>query len=149
MRGLKKWLSMLLIAVLMFNMSGQALAVMMGAPQASNIVVRDENGNVIEEDWETAFPYGTFVLEKSEVTLTEGGAEQRVKVYRLGGTIGRATAKFQLAPAAAQSGEDEISYINAAGKSDYAVKVEDTLPVAAYQPVGREADPRIKRGMLP
>lgn len=141
MRGLKKWLSMLLIAVLMFNMSGQALAVMMGAPQASNIVVRDENGNVIEEDWETAFPYGTFVLEKSEVTLTEGGAEQRVKVYRLGGTIGRATAKFQLAPAAAQSGEDEISYINAAGKSDYAVKVEDTLPVAAYQPVGREADP--------
>ena len=141
MKGLRKWLSLLLVVILVFDMSGQALAVMTGSPAASGIVVRDADGNVVEEDWETAFPYGTFVLEKSEVTLTEGGAEQRVKVYRLGGTAGRATATFQLAPAVAQSDEDAYSYINAAGKDDYTVKVEDPLPIAAYQPIGREADP--------
>lgn len=142
MKLFKKSVSILLTIALLFGIAQPALAVMTDNPTAGkDIVIKDANGNVIEEDWETAFPYGTFVLAQSEITAAEGEKEQRITVYRLGGTTGRATAYFQIAPAVTQLEDDTMSYANAAGKSDYTLKVEDPLPIAQYQPIGRPADP--------
>ena len=142
MKLIKKSISVLLTLTLLFGIGQPAFATMTDNSTAGNgIVVTDANGNVVEEDWETTFPYGTFVLAQSEVTVEEGQTEQRITVYRLGGTEGRATAYFQIAPAVAQLEDDTLSYANAAGKYDYTLKVEDPLPIAQYQPVGRPDDP--------
>ena len=118
MKLFKKSISLLLTMTLLFGIAQPALAVMTDNPTAgSGIVVKDANGNVIEEDWETAFPYGTFVLAQSEVSIAEGEKEQRITVYRLGGTTGRATAYFQIAPAVTQL-EDDCLFIDAA-KAQY------------------------------
>ena len=93
-----------------------------------------------EENWDETFPFGTFAFADSEASVTEGG-ETLIDVLRLGGTAGRATVYIYYSPAAMDLGEGKYSYGNAAGTDDIRIEVEDALPIAAYQEVGKYPDP--------
>ncbi|MDR3295568.1 MAG: S-layer homology domain-containing protein [Clostridiales Family XIII bacterium] len=135
---LKKLCCVLLSLTLLPSTVAPAFAQSPGPGSQTDVAaLAGQNG----DEWEARFPYGTFAFSTAEVSAEEGGAEQRVTVHRLGGAAGRAIAYIQLAPVLAQISEDETSYLNAAGKSDYALSAEDPLPIAAYQPIGRESDP--------
>ncbi len=95
----------------------------------------------IDASWEEAFPYGTFAFSNSQVTVEEGGESHRITVYRLGGTAGRATARILYAPAYARLSETEYTYSTAAGKNDILIEIEDPLPIAKYQPLGKDPEP--------
>ena len=64
-----------------------------------------------------------------------------IKLYRLGGSQGRATAFVNYNPSVMQLDEDRFSYANAAGSNDVYILVEDALPIARCQPIGRPAEP--------
>ena len=111
------------------------------AEKPTSIVRSDGTTEDINEDWVTAFPYGTFAFDNSEAQVTEGGDPAVIRLYRLGGTKGRATAVVSYVPAVTQIAEDKLSYGNAAGLDDVVIEVEDTLPIAKYQPLGKDPDP--------
>ncbi|GAB1476016.1 hypothetical protein MASR2M70_08480 [Bacillota bacterium] len=137
----KKVVSILLSLALMMQLATPAFAAMADTAAADgDLVIRDKNGNIIEENWEEKFPYGTFVFSGSEMTVEEG-AQKKITLYRLGGTVGRATAYIQAAPGSTLLDDGLWSHTNAAGKSDYILQAEDPLPIAQYQPIGREPDP--------
>jgi len=111
------------------------------AEKPTSIVKADGTTEEIGADWETMFPYGTFAFSNSEGQVTEGDDTFVIHVYRLGGTQGRATARVSYTPAIALMNEDEVYYGSAAGMDDIIIEVEDTLPIAQYQPVGKDPDP--------
>lgn len=97
-RSLSKLLSLALAFLMLFEASGNAFAYMVeGSKTASQseeeITLTDSDGNVTtpDESWEETFPYGAFAFEKSGLAVKEG-ENGVIKVYRLGGTAGRATA---------------------------------------------------------
>lgn len=144
---MKKQLIRLLSVILVFSMSiglfpVQVLAYYKDRDENGPLLIQDSDGNIIpvDESWETTFPYGTFAFASGELTLTEG-SEDKITVYRLGGTIGRAAAYITYVPAAASIDENTITYAHAAGSNDISIRVEDALPIAKYQPVGRDPDP--------
>ena len=105
-------------------------------------VLHTERGDVaVTDDWETRFPYGTFAFELSEAALEEGGDTLVVNVYRLGGTLGRATAVVRYSPMLVPVGEDEYGYATAVSTDDILIEVENARPIARYQPVGKDPDP--------
>ncbi len=107
----------------------------------AEIITTDGKEMEVEDDWETVYPYGVFLFANGQTGLTEGGREETIKLYRLGGTEGRATAYVNYNPAVMQLSENRMSYDSAAGYGDIEIEVEDTLPVAKYQPVGKPAEP--------
>ncbi|MBR6478493.1 MAG: hypothetical protein IKS85_08600, partial [Lachnospiraceae bacterium] len=83
-----------------------------------------------------AFAFGDF-----QVNLTEGDEEDLatalVPVYRIGGTRGRAEVAILYSPAISQvTDEDYILDYAASALDDLRLEVEDTNPVAQYQPLG-------------
>ncbi|MBR1496408.1 MAG: S-layer homology domain-containing protein [Oscillospiraceae bacterium] len=107
-----------------------------------------EKVEVDEESWEELYPYGAFLFETGETNLTEGGEPGLVRLYRLGGTAGRATAYVYYNPTIMALDEETLSYASALGSGDIRIEVEDTLPVAAYQPVGKPEDPEPSEAQL-
>ena len=65
-RVFKKFVSLLLVLVFSTQLVTPALAAVIQNDDGS-LILTDENGNVIEEDWEAEFPYGTFVFENSQL----------------------------------------------------------------------------------
>ncbi len=101
-----------------------------------------ENGTVdVGDDWETVYPYGAFLFDKSEAMVTEGGDEITIPLYRLGGTSGRATAYLVYGPVVTYVSEDRVVNGSGAGSEDVEISTEDTLPIARYQAVGKTPDP--------
>ena len=80
-RVFKKFVSLLLVLVFSTQLVTPALAAVIQNEDGS-LVLTDENGNVIEKDWEAEFPYGTFVFENSQLTTAEGDGEKSIKIYR-------------------------------------------------------------------
>lgn len=113
------------------------------ANELTGLTLTDSNGNTVTVDdkWKEQFPYGTFAFDNCELVITEGGESGVIKVYRLGGTTGRATAFIQYVPTVVQINEDEYSYANAAGCKDVVIEVEDTQEIAWYQPIGKDPAP--------
>lgn len=93
----------------------QALAYLAERPEELSIVDKDGNTVAVTEDWETAFPYGTFAFSDFQVVAEEGGNTAVIKVYRLGGTQGRAVAYITYEPALTQLEDGSASYSTAAG----------------------------------
>ena len=135
---LEKLISILLVLFMSISIMQPAVALWTGG-SSDILTLKDASGNTIavDESWEETFPYGTFAFENSEFSVGEG-KESRITVYRLGGTKGRATAYISVSPVIAPVEDGGYSLANAAGTNDYGMKAEDTLPVAAYQPVGRD-----------
>ena len=95
----------------------------------------------VEETWESVYPYGVFLFTDSQADVTEGGDAATVRVYRMGGTRGRATAWLSYVPALMPLDDETVSEGNAAGVLDIRIEAEDPLPVARYQPLGKDPDP--------
>ncbi|MDD3429389.1 MAG: hypothetical protein PHG02_05225, partial [Oscillospiraceae bacterium] len=112
------------------------------ADKEPSVTVVNQQGESItaDESWEETFPYGTFAFQNSSGTVTEG-ERMRLKVYRLGGTLGKASIMVTYVPAIAQINEESYTYANAAGSKDIEIYVEDPLPITAYQAVGKDPEP--------
>ncbi len=109
--------------------------------QPTTIRTSQKGTVAVEDDWETEYPYGAFLFDNSDAVVNEGGDEIRIPVYRLGGTSGRATAYIVYAPVVTNLTEDIVAYGSAAGINDVEIGIEDPLPIAAYQPVGKDDEP--------
>ena len=143
-RRVLKTVSGMLLFVMIFSMLPvEALAYYASRPEG-NLTIVDKDGKQVPIDasWDEAFPYGTFAFSDSQATVQEGGEPQKITVYRLGGTAGRATARILYTPAYAQLSETEYTYATAAGKNNIVIEVEDPLPIARYQPLGKDPEPR-------
>ena len=91
----KRLLSVGLAVLILFQVSGNALAyVVADQPTApTSLTYTDAEGNTqaVDESWAESFPYGAFAFETSGLAVREGESGV-IRVYRLGGTTGRATA---------------------------------------------------------
>ncbi|MBQ7558425.1 MAG: hypothetical protein IJT00_10245, partial [Lachnospiraceae bacterium] len=106
-----------------------------------SISTREDGTVEVEDSWEETYPYGAFLFDNSESAVAEGGNEVTIPLYRLGGTKGRATAYIAYAPVVAIMGNETPAYGLAAGSDDVQISVENPLPIAQYQAVGKDADP--------
>ena len=129
------------IAVTSIPMPAQAYWDTSGETQPTSIRTSEKGTVEVEDDWETVYPYGAFLFDNSEAVITEGGDEITIPLYRLGGTSGRATAYLVYAPVVTYLTEDRVSYGSAAGRDDVEINIEDTMPIAAYQAVGKDPEP--------
>ena len=144
---MKLWKKLLALLLALTLSSQLALPAMAAVVQNGDVIsLTDKEGNVLksgtQEDWEKEFPYGTFAFEKSEVACAEGDAEgQVIRVLRLGGTAGKAEVTISVNPVISQLDDGRYSAAMAASFYDYTLAVEDALPIAAYQPYGRDPQP--------
>jgi hypothetical protein len=102
----------------------------------------------VEDSWEEEYPYGVFLFIEGEANIAEGGEEASIMLYRLGGTQGRASAYVYYNPTTVQLDEDRVSFATAAGCGDVYITVEDTLPIAQYQPIGKLPEPEATEAKL-
>ena len=146
MKHIKRALSLLLTLALALGLiPAEALQAAAAAwtPEGKPAEITTSEGETVtvEDEWETTYPYGVFLFADGQADVTEGGEAATVKLYRLGGTQGQATAFVQYNPAAMQLDEDRVSYAGAAGYGDIVIEVEDPLPIAQYQSVGKAPNP--------
>ncbi|MCL2497335.1 MAG: hypothetical protein FWF06_01820, partial [Symbiobacteriaceae bacterium] len=140
---LRRGLSLVLALALVFSsFPSYTLAYLTPKPDALVVIDQEGNETIVDATWEEIYPYGIFAFEKRELEVSQGGESQVIKVYRLGGTTGRAHLDIVYAPAYTEVGEGVQSYDNAAGKNDIIIEVEETLPFAWYQPLGIPPVPR-------
>ena len=102
----------------------------------------------VDEDWDQAYPYGTFAFGNHQADVGEPDAKTAegksippavlIPVYRLGGTAGRATVRIVFSPAVSiqPDGSDALYDYAASGRQDLLIEVEDPNPAAAYQRLG-------------
>lgn len=146
-RSLSKLLSFALAFLMLFEASGNGFAYMVEGTQTAQqseekIALTDGDGNVTvpDESWEETFPYGAFAFEKAGLAVKEGESGV-IRVYRLGGTAGRATAYLKYQPSLTRDENGEAIYDFAISAADVVVRVEEPQPAAKYQPVGKLPDP--------
>ena len=107
-------------------------------------VIHTADGDIpVEEDWNEVYPYGTFAFGNYQADIAEPGALADsgeplpqtilIPVYRLGGTVGRVTAKVSFSPAVtvAPDGNGYVYDYAASGKSDILVEYETPSVIAA------------------
>ncbi len=130
-----------------------------GQDEEQPIVIQTENGEVTpEENWDEVYPFGTFAFGSYQADVAEFGATTAegneipesimIPVYRLGGTVGRATVRIVYAPAVTtnEDGSEKTYDYAASGKQDVLIEIEDPNPIAAYQQIGI---PESERNMMP
>ena len=139
--GRRIWSGVLAAIMLAMALPTQAYAYL--AEKTSPITLTDSAGNTIteEESWQEDYPYGLLALENSQLTVTEGGGEMTLKVYRMGATTGKISAVVQYMPVVTQNEDGSYNYDSAISADDVVIQVEDPLPVTAYQPWGMDPDP--------
>ena len=120
---------------------GTAVGTISGTDAQGNATTIDYD----EKTWTETYPYGAFAFEKSSLALQEGGSGV-IRVYRLGGTAGRATAYLTYKPVLVENEDGERIYDYAVSARDIDILVEEPQPAAQYQPVGKAPDPQ--RGSL-
>ncbi len=143
-RRFAKFTSFLLLFVMLLSMLPAEVLAYFAGPPTAGITITDTDGNRVtaHESWNEVFPYGTFAFANSQVTVEEGGESVRVSVYRLGGTTGRVILRLMYMPAYAEIAKGQYTYANAAGKNNITIEVENPLPIAKYQPLGKDPEPR-------
>ena len=124
----------------MFGYGNRARAAEVTGIDQSDLQIVNDDGEIEQVD-ETQYPYGVFALGESQMVLTEGGVRQKLTVYRLGGTINKASAIITYAPSVALDGEGGKVYSSAISADDLLVEVENPLPITAYQPWAGDPDP--------
>ena len=159
MKHLRKRLLAVFLAAVMIVTSVGTSSYAYEAEKKGNLSVTGNDGKTIEEEesWEEKFPNGTFAFKNDSITIEEGknAKEQKITIYRLGGTKGKATAKVAITPAVAALDEDEkeLVYANAASNKDYTVKVENPIGTdgtmgkqqvsSSYEVVAKKADGKV------
>lgn len=141
MKKTSKWvrlISIFLAVLIILQIPAPALAYMVdGRETASGIILTDSEGNIVEADesWEERFPYGAFAFENPSLIINEGESDV-IKVYRLGGTAGRASAYITYEPVLIKDEDGNPIYENAISADDLDIGVEEPQPIAMYQ-IGR------------
>lgn len=142
----KRLLSAGLAILILFQVSGSALAYVVAgestAPTSLTYTDAEGNTQTVDENWAESFPYGAFAFETSGMAVKEGESGV-IKVYRLGGTTGRATAYLSYEPVLIQGEDGEAVYDYAISADDVNIQVEDPLPRAQYDPVGMPPAPQV------
>jgi hypothetical protein len=136
-------ISIILAVLIILQIPSPALAYMVnGSDAASGITFTDSDGNthLVDESWEERYPYGVFAFEKSGLSINEGESDI-IKVYRLGGSAGRARAYITYEPVLVQDEEGNTIYDNAISADDLDIAVEEPIPLAQYQPIGKDEAP--------
>ena len=143
----KKYVCVLLSLVLMLQLVQPALAVWQEESQTAaaspeDVVLTDKDGNQTRPDksWEEVYPYGAFAFDVNAAGVKEG-EDAVVTVYRLGGTKGRATAYLNYNPTVVKNEDGSPYYGYGLSARDITLEVEEPLPAAQYQPLGRDPDP--------
>ncbi len=143
----KRTLSLLLCLVLVFQLAEPVFGVWQAeAPTAAQaeapVVLKDAAGNEVEPDesWEEVYPYGAFGFDVTAADVSEG-EDTVVKVYRTGGTKGKATAYITYSPLLVANEDGSTYYGYGLSGEDLTIEVEDPLPITEYQAVGKPADP--------
>ncbi|MEA4920252.1 MAG: S-layer homology domain-containing protein [Clostridiaceae bacterium] len=110
---------------------------------ASGFTILNDDGTEqdVDESWVDNYPYGIFALGNSQMVVAEGGDQQVLSVYRLGGTTNKASAIIYYQPAVVKNADGSYSYSTAISAEDITIKVEDPLPITDYQPWGMDPDP--------
>ena len=147
-RHLKRLPCVILSLLLMFQLAQPAFAWQQkdepaAKPSTSQeVVLTDAEGNEVRTDdsWNETYPYGAFAFDKTAADVQEGD-DTVITVYRLGGTKGRATAYISYSPILTPNEDGSTYYGYALSGKDLTIEVEDTAPIAQYQPVGKPADP--------
>jgi len=122
--------------------SGAAGATITGNPVSGfTIVNKDGTTEHVDESWEERYPYGIFALSNSEMVITEGGSQQVLTVYRMGGTADKASAIIFYQPAVIKNEDGSVTFSQAISADDIVIMVEDPLPIAQYQPWGEPPAP--------
>ena len=140
----KRILSLLLCIVLLLGLvPAQTFAAEKpaGVKKPETVATSEGERIPVEDSWEEEYPYGVFLFIEGEANIAEGGEEASIMLYRLGGTQGRASAYVYYNPTTVQLDEDRVSFATAAGCGDVYITVEDTLPIAQYQPIGKLPEP--------
>ena len=122
MKTLKRMLAVLLVLALCAGLlptSALALLREEGAGKPGQFITASGETVNVEDDWESVYPYGVFLFTDSEVSVAEGGGSVTVRVYRMGGTEGRATAWLSYAPAVMPVDETLSLYEPAACDTEY------------------------------
>ena len=142
---MKKRIMCLLLSILLLlgilPAQSFAAAPTAGAEKPETVTTTEGESISVDDSWEEAYPYGVFLFVEGETNIAEGGEEASIMLYRLGGTQGRASAYVYYNTTVLQLDEDLISYATAAGCGDVEIRVEDELPIARYQPVGKLPEP--------
>ncbi len=148
-RMLKRVLSFFLAALMLCSVVPASIfAYWSDEEKPATIIGSDGQTIAVTDDWEETFPYGTFAFAQSQTVVEEGGGETVIKLYRLGGTKGKAVAYVTYMPAAAEMEDGVMSYANAAGAGDIVIRVEDPLPIVHYQALGKAPDPEVGSAAL-
>ena len=144
---IQRALCLLLCLILTLQLAEPAAAVWQEdaptpAQSESPVVLRDSAGNEVtpDESWEEVYPYGAFGFDVTAADAREGD-DTVVTVYRAGGTKGKATAYIVYSPLLVPNEDGSTYYGYALSGRDLTLEVEDPLPIAAFQPVGKPADP--------
>lgn len=114
MKHLRKRLLAVFLAAVMLVTSVGTSSYAYEAEKKGNLSVTGNDGKTIEEEesWEEKFPNGTFAFKNDSITIEEGKnvKEQKITIYRLGGTKGKATAKVAITPAVAALDETKKNW---------------------------------------
>lgn len=153
---LRRWVAVLLALSLCLGMlpaSAMAEEPVSGVAALSQgqqpEVLQTTDGEIpVEEDWNEAYPYGTFAFGNHQADLGESGAKTAdgavipesilIPVYRLGGTTGKVTAWICFAPAITtdETGTVDVYDYAASGRDDIRIEYENPNPIAACQELG-------------
>lgn len=104
-------------------------------------VLQTAEGDIsVDDSWDEVYPFGAFAFDTAAAEVGEG-EDTVVTVYRVGGTRGRATAYIAYSPLLTPNEDGSTYYGYALRGDDLTIQVEDPLPVAQYQPVGKLPSP--------
>jgi hypothetical protein len=153
---MKNSIKRLIALVLTLCMVGTLLPVQILAEESRQLSQGEQPSSLVtptgeipvEEDWNEVYPYGTFAFGTHQADVGEPGSKTKdgeeipqtilIPVYRLGGTVGRVTAKITYAPAVTTQADGEGSVYDyaASGKQDLRIEYENPNPLAVYQELG-------------
>lgn len=118
MQYFKRSIALLLIAVMTIQMFFNTnVSASSGIIKNSQFYLNEQNSNFKEydsEDWEVVFPLGTFVVEYSQYTVSEGGKDTYlgINIARFGGKNSKVVLEYMVNDITTSEGDYEVSSNN-------------------------------------
>ncbi len=142
-KALTKLISVTLSLIMVFSTVQPALAYYTGNAAADEaLTLTDEDGTAVRvsELWDETYPFGAFAFDVTALGMAEG-EDAVVTVYRAGGTRGRATAYIAYSPVLTPNEDESVYYGYGLSGKDIVLEVENPLPIAQYQELGKYPNP--------
>ena len=116
--------------------------------ETPGVIVTQDGEITPDEDWNEVYPFGTFAFGNYQADIAEPGAKTAdgheipqtilIPMYRLGGTVGKATVRIHYTPVITKDeyGREAVYDYAASGRQDVRIEYENPNPIAAYQQFG-------------